>query len=176
MNDLEHAVSTAYTYLSHNPNDSMMIDNLNYYAKQKGFSPKFFRDLKETEHQKFYIDGVSAYEKEIFNDAVGFFEDALNSFFEAESRCRILCDGPWADPATIGRGQDQMNSGGGPGAFQKNQNDFSISFAEQFWSRLRCRNNCTYHLSFIRGNYLPDFIPGHFNYLQFAYYKSIKNF
>lgn len=155
---MEHAVSSAYTYLSHNPNDSMMIENLNYYAKQKGFSPKYLRDLQEKEHQKFYIDGVSAYESEDFNSAVGFLEDTLNSYFEAEQRCRYLCDGPNSRPPSIGH------------------NDFSIFVAQEYWSTLRCRQNCSHYLSFIRGNHLPDFIPSLFNYLQFAYYKSKENF
>ena len=49
---------------------------------------------------------------------------------------------------------------------------FFFLFADHYISVLQCQFRCEKKLSVLYKEYLPDYVGQHYNYLQYAYYKS----
>uniref|UniRef100_A0A915JN90 procollagen-proline 3-dioxygenase n=1 Tax=Romanomermis culicivorax TaxID=13658 RepID=A0A915JN90_ROMCU len=157
LGELEQAVKAAYTYVIKNPNDSMMVSNLNFYQNQPGFSTQMLKNLQESEHEAFYLKGQDYYDDEDYGNAIINFEWSLDSYLKSFENCIALCvkirPNKWNDNYAA---------------------DIYSAFTGHLRNTLLCRMECIKQLNTIRSVTLHDFIPIIFNYLQFAYYKTHK--
>uniref|UniRef100_A0A914VDP6 Fe2OG dioxygenase domain-containing protein n=1 Tax=Plectus sambesii TaxID=2011161 RepID=A0A914VDP6_9BILA len=154
LNDLENAVKAAYTFLIANPDDQMMGENLGYYATLPKYSPKMLVDLEEAPYQKLYLAGVQAYEEEDWVQVIDKLERSLEEYWIADEMCRLGCQSSvdWSALEVAP--------------------EYFVFIASMHAAVLRCIRDCPKTLDRIRGKYLNDFLPSHYNYLQFAYWKA----
>lgn len=153
LGDLEHAVSAAYTYLTRNPGHQIMSENLQFYSKQNKFSEDMLKNLEIEEYQKLYMEGANAYDAQDYMEVIDKFEKGLEDYWLAHEDCRLECESHFF-PSNI------------------EAPEFYVALGRLYGDVLACKTNCSRKLNMIRGNYIADFIPSHFHYLQFAYWKN----
>lgn len=150
VNDPQSAASCAYTYLLYNPDHQVMKDNYKFYISQPGVSADHVQNLESQDYQELYLKGNEAYNKLQYTDVVTYFEEALKEYYAAEEECRLLCEGKFAQSPLL---------------------DLTMTVANHFTFSLRCKHRCPVKLAYIYGEHYKDYLPSHYHYLQFAYYK-----
>ncbi|CAD6204817.1 GSCOCG00002996001-RA-CDS [Cotesia congregata] len=147
----QEAANAVFTYLAQHADHKMSIDNLRYYLSLPEVKETEVSNLEAAEFIKFYVEGVKAYEEEYFEEAIENLEKSLRFYLKAEEDCRFYCEGPF-------------DQGWHP--------EFTSSFANHFTYCLKCKRGCSRFLNRINGDYQKDLLASHYNYLQFAYYKT----
>ncbi|XP_024125561.1 prolyl 3-hydroxylase 1 isoform X2 [Oryzias melastigma] len=161
INKLDKAVAAANTFFLANPDHVEMKQNLDYYRMMAGVQEEDFRDLEASPHMAEFLLGKKYYSDDSFGLAAGHFEAALNEYFTADKECRVLCEGAYR--------YDGYN-------YMEYSADLFQTMTDHYIQALNCKQHCTVELASAPGKDKPfeDFLPSHFNYLQFSYYNSEK--
>ncbi|KAK2498203.1 hypothetical protein MC885_016223 [Smutsia gigantea] len=158
INKLEKAVAAAHTFFVGNPEHMEMRQNLDYYQTMSGVKEVDFRDLEAKPHMHEFRLGVQLYSEERPQEAVPHLEAALRGYFVADEECRALCEGPYD--------YDGYN-------YLEYNADLFQAITDHYIQVLSCKQNCVTELASHPSREKPfeDFLPSHYNYLQFAYYN-----
>uniref|UniRef100_A0A8C1XIN6 Prolyl 3-hydroxylase 1 n=1 Tax=Cyprinus carpio TaxID=7962 RepID=A0A8C1XIN6_CYPCA len=161
INKLDKAVAAANTFFMANPDHIEMKQNLEYYRMMAGVQETDFKDLEERLHMAEFLEGKIHYSAEDFAPAIEHFEAAVEEYFTAYEECRVLCEGSF--------NYDGYN-------YMEYNADLFQSMTDHYLHALNCKQNCAVDLASTAGREKPfeDFLPSHFNYLQFSYYNSEK--
>nr|XP_056721515.1 prolyl 3-hydroxylase 1 [Euleptes europaea] len=159
INKLDKAVAAAHTFFVANPDHMEMRQNLEYYQMMAGVKESDFVDLEAKPHMQEFHLGVSYYTEEQPQAAVLHLEKALEEYWIADTACRALCEGPYDYE---GYNYLEYNA------------DLYQAIVDHYLQVLSCKQACVTELASEAGREKPleDFLPSHFNYLQFAYYNS----
>ncbi|KAL1264986.1 hypothetical protein QQF64_003013 [Cirrhinus molitorella] len=159
INKLDKAVTAANTFFMANPDHVEMKQNLEYYRMMAGVQEADFKDLEERPHMAAFLEGKIHYSAEDFSPAIEHFEEAVEEYFTAYEECRVLCEGAF----------NYDN-------YMEYNADLFQSMTDHYLHALNCKQNCAVDLASTAGRETPfeDFLPSHFNYLQFSYYNSEK--
>uniref|UniRef100_A0AAQ5ZB76 procollagen-proline 3-dioxygenase n=1 Tax=Amphiprion ocellaris TaxID=80972 RepID=A0AAQ5ZB76_AMPOC len=154
INKLDKAVAAANTFFQANPDHMEMRQNLEYYKMMAGVQEEDFKDLEARPHMSYYSD-------ESFGLAAEHFEVAVEEYFTANKECRALCEGAYD--------YDGYN-------YMEYSADLFQTVTDHYMQVLNCKQHCSVELASTAGRDKPfeDFLPSHFNYLQFSYYNSEK--
>ncbi|XP_025839509.2 prolyl 3-hydroxylase 1 [Vulpes vulpes] len=158
INKLEKAVAAAHTFFVGNPEHMEMRQNLDYYQTMSGVKEADFKDLEAKPHMHEFRLGVRLYSEEQPHEAVAHLEAALQEYLVANAECRALCEGPYD--------YDGYN-------YLEYNADLFQAIADHYIQVLSCKQNCVTELASHPSREKPfeDFLPSHYNYLQFAYYN-----
>nr|XP_055197704.1 prolyl 3-hydroxylase 1 isoform X2 [Nyctereutes procyonoides] len=158
INKLEKAVAAAHTFFVGNPEHMEMRQNLDYYQTMSGVKEADFKDLEAKPHMHEFRLGVRFYSEEQPHEAVAHLEAALREYLVADAECRALCEGPYD--------YDGYN-------YLEYNADLFQAIADHYIQVLSCKQNCVTELASHPSREKPfeDFLPSHYNYLQFAYYN-----
>ncbi|XP_045879494.1 prolyl 3-hydroxylase 1 [Meles meles] len=158
INKLEKAVAAAHTFFVGNPEHMEMRQNLDYYQTMSGVKEADFKDLESKPHMHEFRLGVRLYSEEQPHEAVAHLEAALREYLVADAECRALCEGPYD--------YDGYN-------YLEYNADLFQAIADHYIQVLSCKQNCVTELASHPSREKPfeDFLPSHYNYLQFAYYN-----
>ncbi|XP_059186030.1 prolyl 3-hydroxylase 1 [Centropristis striata] len=161
INKLDKAVAAANTFFQANPDHVEMRQNLEYYRMMAGVQPEDFKDLEQKTHMAEFLLGKSFYSDDSFGLAADHFEVAVDEYFTADKECRVLCEGAY--------NYDGYN-------YMEYSADLFQSMTDHYMQVLSCKQHCAVELASSAGKDKPfeDFLPAHFNYLQFSYYNSEK--
>ncbi|XP_034023272.1 LOW QUALITY PROTEIN: prolyl 3-hydroxylase 1 [Thalassophryne amazonica] len=161
INKLDKAVAAANTFFLANPDHMEMRQNLDYYRMMAGVQKEYFKDLEARPHMAEFMLGKSYYSDNSFGLAAEHFEAAVAEYFTADKECRVLCEGSY--------NYDGYN-------YMEYSADLFQTITDHYMQVLNCRQHCSLELASTAGTEKPfeDFLPSHFNYLQFSYYNSEK--
>ncbi|XP_023134292.2 prolyl 3-hydroxylase 1 [Amphiprion ocellaris] len=161
INKLDKAVAAANTFFQANPDHMEMRQNLEYYKMMAGVQEEDFKDLEARPHMAEFLLGKSYYSDESFGLAAEHFEVAVEEYFTANKECRALCEGAYD--------YDGYN-------YMEYSADLFQTVTDHYMQVLNCKQHCSVELASTAGRDKPfeDFLPSHFNYLQFSYYNSEK--
>ncbi|XP_029532539.1 prolyl 3-hydroxylase 1-like isoform X2 [Oncorhynchus nerka] len=138
-----------------------MKQNLDYYRMMAGVQQEDFKDLEARPHMAEFLAGKRYYSSDSFGLAIDHFEAAVEEYFSADQECRALCEGAYV--------YDGYN-------YMEYSADLFQSMTDHYMQILNCKQKCSVELASTAGKDKPfeDFLPSHFNYLQFSYYNSEK--
>uniref|UniRef100_A0A4W5RTP5 procollagen-proline 3-dioxygenase n=1 Tax=Hucho hucho TaxID=62062 RepID=A0A4W5RTP5_9TELE len=161
INKLDKAVAAANTFFLANPDHMEMKQNLDYYRMMAGVQQEDFKDLEARPHMAEFLAGKRYYSSDSFGLAIDHFEAAVEEYFSADQECRALCEGAYV--------YDGYN-------YMEYSADLFQSMTDHYMQILNCKQRCSVELASTAGMDKPfeDFLPSHFNYLQFSYYNSEK--
>ncbi|XP_030584427.1 prolyl 3-hydroxylase 1 isoform X2 [Archocentrus centrarchus] len=161
INKLGKAVAAANTFFLANPDHMEMRQNLDYYKMMAGVQEEDFKDLEARPHMAEFLLGKSHYSDDSFVLAAEHFEAAVDEYFIADKECRALCEGAY--------NYDGYN-------YMEYSADLFQTMTDHYLQVLNCKQHCAVELALSAGGDKPfeDFLPSHFNYLQFSYYNSEK--
>uniref|UniRef100_A0A3B5AAV3 Prolyl 3-hydroxylase 1-like n=1 Tax=Stegastes partitus TaxID=144197 RepID=A0A3B5AAV3_9TELE len=161
INKLDKAVAAANTFFLANPDHMEMRQNLEYYRMMAGVQEEDFKDLEARPNMAEFLAGKSYYSDDSFGLAAQHFEAAVEEYFTANKECRALCEGSY--------NYDGYN-------YMEYSADLFQSVTDHYMQVLNCKQHCSVELASTAGRDKPfeDFLPSHFNYLQFSYYNSEK--
>ncbi|XP_068598640.1 prolyl 3-hydroxylase 1 [Brachionichthys hirsutus] len=161
INKLNKAVAAANTFFQANPDHIEMRQNLDYYGMMAGVQEEDFKDLEARTHMAEFLLGKSYYSDDSFGLAAEHFEAAVDEYFTANAECRALCEGAYK--------YDGYN-------YMEYSADLFQTITDHYLQVLNCQQHCAVELASNAGKDKPfeDFLPSHFNYLQFSYYNSEK--
>ncbi|XP_032564889.1 prolyl 3-hydroxylase 1 [Chiroxiphia lanceolata] len=159
MNRPAQAAAAAHTFFVANPGHQEMRQNLEYYQAMVGVREEDFTDLEAKPHLSEFRLGVRFYSEEQPAAAILHLEKALDEYFVADAECRALCEGPYDYE---GYNYLEYNA------------DLFQAITDHSMQVLSCKQGCVTELASQPGREKPleDFLPSHFNYLQFAYYNN----
>ncbi|XP_053818761.1 prolyl 3-hydroxylase 1 isoform X2 [Vidua chalybeata] len=159
MNRPAQAAAAAHTFFVANPGHQEMRQNLEYYQAMVGVHEDDFTDLEAKPHLSEFQLGIRFYTEEQPAAAILHLEKALEEYFVADTECRALCEGPYDYE---GYNYLEYNA------------DLFQAVTDHSMQVLSCKQGCVTELASQPGQEKPleDFLPSHFNYLQFAYYNS----
>ncbi|XP_075762972.1 prolyl 3-hydroxylase 1 isoform X2 [Pelodiscus sinensis] len=159
IHKIAKAVAAAHTFFVGNPDHMEMRQNLEYYQMMAGVKESDFTDLEAKPHMGEFRLGVKFYTEEQPQAAILHLEKALEEYFVADAECRALCEGPYDYE---GYNYLEYNA------------DLVQAITDHYVQVLSCKQSCVTELASQPGQGKPveDFLPSHFNYLQFAYYNS----
>ncbi|XP_029948601.1 prolyl 3-hydroxylase 1 [Salarias fasciatus] len=161
INKLDKAVAAANTFFQANPTHVEMKQNLDYYRMMAGVQEADFKDLETPTHMAQFLLGKSLYSDDSFGLAAERFEAALERYFPAQRECRALCEGAYSYDGY---------------QYMEYSADLFQTVTDHYMQVLNCKQHCSVELASSAGRDKPfdDFLPSHFNYLQFSYYNSEK--
>uniref|UniRef100_A0A8C0V450 Prolyl 3-hydroxylase 1 n=1 Tax=Cyanistes caeruleus TaxID=156563 RepID=A0A8C0V450_CYACU len=159
MNRPAQAAAAAHTFFVANPGHQEMRQNLEYYQAMVGVHEDDFTDLEAKPHLREFQLGVRFYTEEQPAAAILHLEKALEEYLVADAECRALCEGPYDYE---GYNYLEYNA------------DLFQAITDHSMQVLSCKQGCVTELASQPGQEKPleDFLPSHFNYLQFAYYNN----
>ncbi|XP_022425327.1 prolyl 3-hydroxylase 2 isoform X1 [Delphinapterus leucas] len=158
LNQLEKAVEAAHTFFMANPEHMEMQQNIKNYRTMAGVEDLQLVDRDAKPHLESYSEGVKHYEADDFELAIKYFEQALREYFNEDTECRALCEGPQ-------RFEEYEYLGYKAGLYE--------AIADHYVQVLVCQHECVRELATRPGRLSPieNFLPLHYDYLQFAYYR-----
>ncbi|XP_070815032.1 prolyl 3-hydroxylase 1 isoform X1 [Chaetodon trifascialis] len=161
INKLDKAVAAANTFFLANPDHMEMRQNLEYYRMMAGVQEEDFKDLEARTHMAEFLLGKRYYSDDSFGLAADHFEVAVDEYFTADKECRALCEGSY--------NYDGYN-------YMEYSADLFQTMTDHYMQVLNCKQHCAVELASTPSGDKPleDFLPSHFNYLQFSYYNSEK--
>lgn len=172
--DLEgrtHMVSVTSSYLLFTPCDVILL----------------FSDAHTLSPQAEFLLGKSSYSDDSFGLAAGHFEVAVDEYFKADKECRALCEGAYNydgyNYMEYSADLFQTVTGDTPGSCLCTDDSreagtcddcVCVCVSDHYMQVLSCKQHCAVELASTAGRDKPfeDFLPSHFNYLQFSYYNS----
>lgn len=132
-----------------------------------------------------FLLGKSYYSDDSFGLAAEHFEVAVSDFFVADKECRALCEGAYDydgyNYMEYSADLFQTMTGETPHLrlfVQKRCVRALVTdcdcVSDHYMQVLNCKQHCSVELASTAGRDKPfeDFLPSHFNYLQFSYYNS----
>ncbi|XP_071955524.1 prolyl 3-hydroxylase 1-like isoform X2 [Antedon mediterranea] len=145
----DKAMSAAYTYLQGNPQDDIMKSNLEYYESISA-SKEAFVDLEQELHQAHFRKGLDYYQAQNWTGVIYEMEESLKAYWVADLECRALCEGKYDDRDFL---------------------DLYEAISNHYASTLHCKEGCESVLANFEGAEYEKYLPQHFHFLQFAYFK-----
>ncbi|XP_028587664.2 prolyl 3-hydroxylase 2 [Podarcis muralis] len=156
LSQLDKAADAAHTFFLANPEHMEVQQDLENYRTSAGKVDLIDREARP--HMEDYLLGVKHYDKEEYDAAIEFLERALRGYHVADTECRVLCEGSqkfedyeYLDyKATLYEG-----------------------IADHYMQVLVCQHECVRELATRPGRLSPidNFLPLHYDFLQFAYYR-----
>uniref|UniRef100_A0A803YMY6 procollagen-proline 3-dioxygenase n=1 Tax=Meleagris gallopavo TaxID=9103 RepID=A0A803YMY6_MELGA len=115
-------------------------------------------DREAKPHMEDYTAGVRHYDKEEYGLAITFLERALKGYYAEDEDCQIMCEGPQ-------RFEEHEYLEYKAGLYE--------AIADHYMQVLACKHDCVRELATRSGRISPieNFLPLHYDYLQFAYYR-----
>ncbi|XP_059543358.1 prolyl 3-hydroxylase 2 isoform X1 [Myotis daubentonii] len=158
LNQLEKAVEAGHTFFMANPEHMEMQQNIENYRTMAGVEESQLVDREARPHLESYSAGVKHYEADDFDQAIKYFEQALREYFNEDTECRALCEGPQ-------RFEEYDYLRYKAGLYE--------AIADHYVQVLVCQHECVRELATRPGRLSPieNFLPLHYDYLQFAYYR-----
>ncbi|XP_060618593.2 prolyl 3-hydroxylase 3 [Anolis sagrei] len=155
---LDEAVSSAHTFFVANPQHLQMREDIEKYQRMAGVKAESFRDLEALPHWVAYEAGVHHYSLDDYEQAVVKLEESLREGLLALEDCRALCEGPHNE-------EEEKEQEAQLGLYE--------AIAAHYIQVLKCRQECILSIATKPGRVssTEDFIPSHFDLLQFAYDK-----
>ncbi|XP_034266872.1 prolyl 3-hydroxylase 3 [Pantherophis guttatus] len=155
LKKLDEAVSSAHTFFIANPQHLQMREDMEKYQRMAGIKSESFRDLEAEPHWVAYEAGMHHYGTDDYQQAAAKLEESLREGLLALENCRALCEGPRED-------EDDK---------EETQLGLYESIAAHYVQVLKCRQECVLDIATKPGRVssTEDFIPSHFDLLQFAY-------
>ncbi|MBN3296548.1 SC65 protein, partial [Amia calva] len=150
LNNLEKAVSAAHTFLQRNPEDPLMLKNMNYF-KTLFEVDEYLIDHEERPYEGPFLKAVKLYNSEDFSSSIRNMEQAATEYFRMYELCLGGCEG----------------------AYEITEfKDFYPSVADLYTDILKCKVKCEASLTpNVGGYFVEKFVATMYHYLQFAYYK-----
>ncbi|XP_019735738.1 prolyl 3-hydroxylase 2 [Hippocampus comes] len=157
----DKAAAAAHTYFQANPEHVEMSKNLEQYKDQQGVKENHFVDREARPHQHSFSAAVTLYEQGDYVGASQLFEEALVEYYKADVECRALC-----------QGQHQFED---HDHLRYRYSLYEV-ISDHFTQVLHCEHECVRDLATRPGRLSPmeNYLPQHYDYLQFAYYKMEK--
>ncbi|TTK63270.1 Prolyl 3-hydroxylase 2 [Bagarius yarrelli] len=157
LNQTKKAAAAAHTYFQANPEHIEI--NLEQYKALHGVEEKHFVDRENRPHQRIFTAAVQLYEEGNFEESVGLFEEALAEYFNADTECRVLCEGPQNF-----RDHDHVLY----------RYTMAELISDHYTQVLNCQRDCVRDLATRPGRLSPmeNYLPLHYDYLQFAYFQG----
>ncbi|XP_036377424.1 prolyl 3-hydroxylase 2 [Megalops cyprinoides] len=161
LKQLDKAAAAAHTYFQANPEHVEMGQNLEQYKAMEGVQEEHFIDREARPHQKAFMAGVKFYDRGDYGKAIKLFEEALAEYYKADVECRALCEGPQ-------RFDEHDHLQYRPSLYEL--------ISDHFTQVLHCEHECVRDLATRPGRLSPmeNYLPLHYDYLQFAYFKVDK--
>ncbi|KAM6469179.1 prolyl 3-hydroxylase 3 [Liasis olivaceus] len=155
LKKLHEAVSSAHTFFVANPQHLQMREDMEKYQRMAGVKSESFQDLEAQPHWVAYEAGMHHYGKDDYRQAAAKLEESLREGLLALEDCRALCEGP--------REEEEKEEEVQLGLYE--------SIAAHYVQVLKCRQQCVLDIATKPGRVssTEDFIPSHFDLLQFAY-------
>uniref|UniRef100_A0A3Q0S6S4 procollagen-proline 3-dioxygenase n=1 Tax=Amphilophus citrinellus TaxID=61819 RepID=A0A3Q0S6S4_AMPCI len=152
------AAEAAHTYFQANPEHVEMGQDLEQYKDLQGIKENHFVDREARPHQRSFTAAVKLYDKGDYERAITLFEEALVEYYKADVDCRALCQGPQKF-----EGQDHL----------RYRYSLYEVVSDHFTQVLHCEHECVRDLATRPGRLSPmeNYLPLHYDYLQFAYFK-----
>uniref|UniRef100_A0A8D2PFA5 procollagen-proline 3-dioxygenase n=1 Tax=Zosterops lateralis melanops TaxID=1220523 RepID=A0A8D2PFA5_ZOSLA len=156
LNKLEEAANAAHTFFMANPEHMEIQQDLENYKTTSGKVSLI--DLEARQHMEDYSAGVRHYDKEEYELAIEFLERALKGYYSEDEDCQIMCEGPQ-------RFEEHEHLDYKAGLYE--------AIADHYMQVLACKHDCVRELATRSGRISPieNFLPLHYDYLQFAYYR-----
>ncbi|KAF7236979.1 Prolyl 3-hydroxylase 2 [Varanus komodoensis] len=156
LNQLDKAAEAAHTFFVANPEHMEVQQDIENYRTMAGKADLVDREARP--HMEDYLAGVRLYDQEAFHQAIDLLERALREYGVADLECRVLCEAPqrFAEYEYL---------------------DYKASLfeavAEHYLQVLVCQHECVRELATRPGRLSPidNFLPLHYDFLQFAYYR-----
>ncbi|KAJ8375162.1 hypothetical protein SKAU_G00057420 [Synaphobranchus kaupii] len=157
----DKAAAAAHTYFQANPEHVEMSHNLEQYKALEGVLEEHFIDREARPHQKVFTAGVKLYDRGEYEEAIEHFKEALAEYYKADVECRALCEGPQNFDE-----HEHLNYR--PALYELISDHFTLV--------LHCEHECVRDLATRPGRLSPmeNYLPLHYDYLQFAYFKVDK--
>uniref|UniRef100_A0A8C6XYW7 procollagen-proline 3-dioxygenase n=1 Tax=Naja naja TaxID=35670 RepID=A0A8C6XYW7_NAJNA len=149
LKKLDEAVSSAHTFFVANPQHLQMREDMEKYQRMAGVKSESFRDLEAQPHWVRYFWKTGCYRTD---QKAARLEESLREGLLAVENCRALCEGPRED--------------------EDNKDEMQLGLYETHYVQvLKCRQQCILDIATKPGRVssMEDFIPSHFDLLQFAY-------
>uniref|UniRef100_A0A3Q4HF27 procollagen-proline 3-dioxygenase n=1 Tax=Neolamprologus brichardi TaxID=32507 RepID=A0A3Q4HF27_NEOBR len=155
----DKAAEAAHTYFQANPEHVEMGRDLEQYKNLQGVEETHFVDREARPHQRSFTAAVQLYDKGDYDGATALFEEALVEYYKADVDCRALCQGPQKF-----EGQDHL----------RYRYSLHEVVSDHFTQVLHCEHECVRDLATRPGRLSPmeNYLPLHYDYLQFAYFKG----
>ncbi|KAK6473184.1 cartilage-associated protein-like [Huso huso] len=155
-NNLEKATSAAHTFLQRNPQDPMMLKNLNHF-KTLFEVDEYLIDLEEQAYESLFAKSVKMYNAADFRSSIAGMEQAAREYFQEYQLCLAACEGAYE---------------------VREFKDFYPAVADHYVDVLKCKVKCeTSLMPNVGGVFVEKFVATMYHYLQFTYYKlnDLKN-
>ncbi|XP_075417930.1 endoplasmic reticulum protein SC65 isoform X2 [Tenrec ecaudatus] len=150
-NQLEKAMSAAYTFLQRNPKHELTTKYLNYYRGLLDATEEPLTDLEAQPYEAVFLRAVKLYNSGDFRSSTEDMERALAEYLMVYARCLAGCEGA----------HEQVDF-----------KDFYPAIADLFAESLQCKADCEANLTpNVGGFFVEKFVATMYHYLQFAYYK-----
>lgn len=158
LDQLEEAAQAAHTFFMANPEHMETQQNIENYRTVAGADSFQLIDREAKAHLESYSAAVKHYEADAFDEAIKYFEKALREYFMEDAECRALCEGPQ-------RFEEYEYLSYKAGLYE--------TIADHYMQVLVCQHECVRELATRPGRLSPfeNFLPLHYDYLQFAYYR-----
>ncbi|CAG0901193.1 unnamed protein product, partial [Cyprideis torosa] len=157
LRNYQDAAEAAFTYLVGHPGHEVMTTNLQYYTSLPSVNTKSLENLEALPYAKTYGEANSAYTNQDYAEVIEKMEKALTEYLKAEEDCRMKCEDTLQKPI------DESPYQG---------------IGETFYQVYQCKQECQEDLNIL---YFPDegiaangFLPSHYHFLQFAYFKRSR--
>uniref|UniRef100_A0A663DMQ3 procollagen-proline 3-dioxygenase n=1 Tax=Aquila chrysaetos chrysaetos TaxID=223781 RepID=A0A663DMQ3_AQUCH len=156
LNKLDEAANAAHTFFMANPEHMEIQQDIENYKTTAGKVSLIDREAKQ--HMEDYSAGVRHYDKEEYELAIDFLERALKGYYSEDEDCQIMCEGPQ-------RFEEHEYLEYKAGLYE--------AIADHYMQVLACKHDCVRELATRSGRISPieNFLPLHYDYLQFAYYR-----
>uniref|UniRef100_A0A8C0UVY1 procollagen-proline 3-dioxygenase n=1 Tax=Cyanistes caeruleus TaxID=156563 RepID=A0A8C0UVY1_CYACU len=156
LNKLEEAANAAHTFFMANPEHMEIQQDLENYKTTSGKVSLI--DQEARQHMEDYSAGVRHYDKEEYELAIEFLERALKGYYSEDEDCQIMCEGPQ-------KFEEHEYLDYKAGLYE--------AIADHYMQVLACKHDCVRELATRSGRISPieNFLPLHYDYLQFAYYR-----
>uniref|UniRef100_A0A4W4FMS1 procollagen-proline 3-dioxygenase n=1 Tax=Electrophorus electricus TaxID=8005 RepID=A0A4W4FMS1_ELEEL len=161
LKQLDKAAAAAHTYFQANPEHVEMIQDLEQYKALEGVEERHFINREARPHQATFSAGAKLYDKGEYGHAAVLFEEALAGYYQADMKCRALCEGPQ-------HFEEQDHT-----LYRYSLYEL---ISDHYTQILHCQHECIRDLATRPGRLSPmeNYLPLHYDYLQFAYFQENK--
>lgn len=129
------------------------------------------REPGMTLQQQKYDKSKEAYGEEKWLEAAELLEEAINDYMEATNKCLLMCNDViyvnFTDPDMPESTYKLLEEMG----FLPDSMEYNDLLKALIKEYLECRTGCQDKMATVNGQYYEKYLPGHFNHLQYTYYK-----
>lgn len=175
LDNNEEGAKCFFTFMFYNPDNELVAGNVPFYRRVLSLEQDEFvwREPPTQPHQDLFLEGLKSYESEHYLEAVDLIESALPMYRQALDQCLLLCE----DMLVMNITESDMSQGMRDVLAHYSQLltpdmlDYHTVMATAVREVLECRVRCHDDVARVKGEVLQDYLPHHFHYLQFSYYK-----